>query len=211
MSAQPVYRGRYIAIGKLAGPTALYRVSSRSFPNRRIDLVGDTAQVVPTEKAEMSDNPFISYRCYTQVAPDTVVVSNGSQIDQIVSKLRRGCPMKDALMLSLLANDFEDDGHATPRIIGALQGETGFVGSVGAKHVGVYAFDLKPGIFMEVSTNAVPSTIVDCLEVPGARKLTAEQLAEDLAKGEHFVGDPHFVTGLAWAAGKLSIYNRVDH
>ncbi len=211
MSSQPVYRGRYIAIGMLEAPTALYRVSSRSFPNRRIDPAGQTAQVVPTEQAEFSDNPFISYRCYAQVAPDTVVVSNGSQIDQVVSKLRRGLPMKDALILSLAVNDFEDDGHATPRIIGALQGSTGYVGSVGAKHVGVYAFDLKPGIFMEVSTNAVPSTIVDCLEVPSARKLSAEELAADLARGEHFVGDPHFVAGLAWTGGKLAIYNQVEH
>lgn len=206
---EAVYRGRYIAIGKLGSPTALYRVSSRSFPDRRIDRRADTCEVVPTEVAQMTDNPFISYRCYTQVAPDTVVVSNGSQIDQVVSKLRRGCPMKDALMLSLLANDFEDDGHATPRIIGAIQGNVGYVGSVGAKHVGVYAFDLAEGVFFEVSTNACPATIIGRVEV-AAKKVSAETLAEDLAKGNLFAPDPHFVTGLAWAGGKLAVYNRVD-
>ena len=208
---QPVYRGRYIAIGALSVPTALYRVSSRSFPNRRIDLVGDTAQVVPSQSAEKSDNPFISYRCYTQLAPDTVVVSNGSQIDQVVSKLRRGCPMKDALMLALVANDFEDDGHATPRIIGAVQGSTGYVGSVGAKHIGVYAFDLAEGVFFEVSTNACPATVVGRIEVSSKKKLSAADLAGDLANGGLFTSDPHFVTGLAWTGGKLAVYNRVDH
>ena len=210
-SSTPVYRGRYIAIGKLTNPTALYRVSSRSFPNRRIDLAGATAQVVPTEKAALSDNPFISYRCYAQTVPDTVIVSNGSQIDQVVSKLRRGCPMKDALILSLAVNDFEDDGHATPRIIGAIQGNTGYVGSVGARHVGVYAFDLAEGVFFEVSTNACPSTVIGRIEVSSPRKLSADELAADLAKGNLFTPDPHFVTGLAWAGGQLAVYNRVDH
>ena len=212
MAAQEaVYRGRHIAIGKAGVPTALYRVASRSFPNRRIDLEGDAAQVVPTEEAEFSDNPFISYRCFTQLAPDTVIVANGSQIDQAVSKFRRGCPMKDALMLSLLANDFEDDGHATPRIIGAVQGELGFIGSVGAKHIGVYSFDLEDGIFMEVSTNNSAPTVIGRIEMATAKKLSADELAADLATGELVAPDPHFVTGLAWSGGTLAIYNRVDH
>jgi IMP cyclohydrolase len=207
----PVYRGRYIAIGKLGVPTALYRVASRSFPNRRIDVEGAVAQVVPSDNAEKTGNPFISYRCYIQTAPDTVVVANGSQIDQVVSKLRRGCPMKDALMLALLANDFEDDGHATPRIVGALQGSTGFVGSVGAKHVGVYAFALEAGVFMEVSTNACPATVIGRVSVSCAKPLSAQDLAADLSAGKIFAPDPHFVTGLAWSGGSLAVYNRVDH
>ena len=221
MAAQEaVYRGRYIAIGKLSAPAALYRVASRSFPDRRIDREGDLAQVVPTEEAERSDNPFISYRCFTQLAPDTVIVANGSQIDQAVSKFRRGCPMKDALMLALLANDFEDDGHATPRIIGAVQGDVGFIGSVGAGHIGVYSFDLAEGVFFEVSTNACPPTVIGRIEVlprgsvrggPTDRKFSAEGLAADLASGDLFAPDPHFVAGLAWRGGKLAITSRVDH
>ena len=208
---EAVYRGRYIAIGKLGVPTALYRVASRSFPNRRIDPAGAAAQVIPTEEAEFSDNPFISYRCYTQLAEDTVIVSNGSQIDQAVSKFRRGCSLKDALMLSLLANDFEDDGHATPRIIGAIQGETGFIGSVGAKHIGVYVFELADGVFMEVSTNNSAPTVVGRIDVPTTKSLSADELADDLAAGELIAPDPHFVAGLAWSGGKLAIHNRVDH
>lgn len=207
---EAVYRGRYIAIGKLSAPAALYRVASRSFPNRRIDLADEAAQVVPTEDAEYSDNPFISYRCYTKLAEDTVIISNGSQLDQAVSKFRRGCPMKDALMLALLANDFEDDGHATPRIIGAVQGEVGFIGSVGAKHIGVYAFDLEDGVFMEVSTNESAPTVIGRIEVPTAKTLSAQELAADMAAGDVFAPDPHFVAGLAWTPKDMSIYNRVD-
>ena len=212
MSAkEAVYRGRYVAIGKLSAPTALYRVASRSFPDRRINLVEGVGLVVPTEDAEVSDNPFIAYRCYAQLADDTVIVANGSHIDQAVLKCRRGCPMKDALMLALLANDFEDDGHATPRIIGAVEGGTGFIGSVGAVHGGVIGFEHTHGVFMEVSTNNTAPFGCGRIEVPTARTLSAEDLAADLAKGGLFAPDPHFVAALAWTPENLSIYNRVEH
>ena len=210
MAKESVYRGRYVAIGKLGGPAACYRVASRSFPERRIDLVDKTAQVVPCAGAAGSDNPFISYRCFAQLAGDTAVVSNGSQLDQVVSKFRRGLPLRDAMMLALLANDFEDDGHATPRILGAIQGQTGFIGSVGTQHIGVISFPLTEGVFMEVSTNNTPAFGTGRLEIASTRKVSARDLADDLAAGKLFVGDPHFVASLVWTPEAVGIHNRVD-
>ena len=60
-----MYVGRIVAVGKSkAGRNAaLYRVSSRSFPNRQaVDLDG-TIAIVPSEGSEedVRRNPYISY------------------------------------------------------------------------------------------------------------------------------------------------------
>ncbi|EMA52852.1 IMP cyclohydrolase [Halococcus thailandensis] len=120
-----MYIGRFLVVGP---DTAAYRVSSRSFPNRQIIERDDRLTVVPTDAADETDNPYVSYNCVRPV-DDRVVVGNGSHTDPIAEKLALGYPARDALALSLLALDFEKDDYDTPRIAGVV-GPESFVGTV---------------------------------------------------------------------------------
>jgi IMP cyclohydrolase len=120
-----MYVGRFIVVGP---ETAAYRVSSRSFPNRKIVERGDTLTVVPTADAPETDNPYISYNC-VRPGGDAMVVGNGSHVDPIAEKLDLGYPPRDALVSGLFALDYEKDDYDTPRIAGVL-GEESFIGIV---------------------------------------------------------------------------------
>ena len=122
-----MYVGRFVVV---APDRAAYRVSSRSFPNRRIVARegGTTLTVGPTDDAPETDNPYIAYNCVRDV-DGAVVVGNGSHVDPITEKLRLGYPARDALAESLLALDYEKDDYDTPRIAGIV-GEDSYIGTV---------------------------------------------------------------------------------
>lgn len=120
-----MYVGRFVVVGP---KTAAYRVSSRSFPNRKIIERDGALTVGPTEDAPETDNPYISYNC-VRTAGDSAVVGNGSHVDPITEKLELGYPARDALAESLLALDYEKDDYDTPRIAGVL-GERSYIGTV---------------------------------------------------------------------------------
>ncbi|CAI48457.1 inosine-5'-monophosphate cyclohydrolase, archaeal-type [Natronomonas pharaonis DSM 2160] len=121
-----MYVGRFIVV---APDRAAYRVSSRSFPNRRIVDRDGTLTVGPTEDAPETDNPYISYNCLRTVGDDYAVVGNGTQVDPIAEKLSLGYPPRDALAESLLALDYEKDDYDTPRIAGVV-GDESYIGTV---------------------------------------------------------------------------------
>ncbi|WP_224270615.1 IMP cyclohydrolase [Haloprofundus salinisoli] len=122
-----MYVGRFIVVGP--GITA-YRVSSRSFPNRRIVEREDALTVAPTSDAPETDNPYISYNCVRETEAGEVVVGNGSQVDPITEKLDLGYPARDALVESLLALDYEKDDYDTPRIAGVVGSDEATIGIV---------------------------------------------------------------------------------
>jgi IMP cyclohydrolase len=109
----------------------MYRVSSRSFPNRRIVRSGDQLAVIPREgcEADLAKNPYISYNCL-RLAGEWAVATNGSQTDPIAEKIASGMPVRDAIALGLLALDFEHDSLDTPRIV-AVAHKTEPVGFLG--------------------------------------------------------------------------------
>jgi IMP cyclohydrolase len=111
-----MYVGRFIVIAPQVGA---YRVSSRSFPNRRAIERNGTVTVGPTEDAEETDNPYISYNC-VRLTERGAVLGNGSHVDPIAEKLALGYPARDALAEPLLALDFEKDDYDTPRIAGIV-------------------------------------------------------------------------------------------
>ena len=121
-----MYVGRFVIVGPDA---AAYRVSSRSFPNRRIvDRSNDdtTLTVGPTEDAPETDNPYVAYNCLRTVETprgEAAAIGNGSHVDPIAEKLELGYPARDALATALLALDFEKDDYDTPRIAGVLDGD----------------------------------------------------------------------------------------
>ena len=127
-----MYVGRFVVVGPGIGA---YRVSSRSFPNRRIREREDgTLTVAPTEAAEDTDNPYVSYNCVrTADSPSegrSVVVGNGSHVDPVAEKAAMGYPARDALAESLLALDYEKDDYDTPRVAGVVREDAAVVGIV---------------------------------------------------------------------------------
>ncbi len=127
-----MYVGRFIVVGPRVGA---YRVSSRSFPNRRIVDRNGTLTVAPTPDAPETDNPYIAYNCVRSV-DGGVVLGNGSHVDPVAEKLALGYPTRDALAETLLALDFEKDDYDTPRIAGVMGTEDATNDSGGA-YVGI--------------------------------------------------------------------------
>lgn len=118
-----MYVGRIVAVGRTrAGANAgLYRVSSRSFPNRQAVQQGDRLAIIPRagHEGDVHKNPYIAYNCL-RIARGWAVVTNGSHTDPITEKIETGTPPRDALALALLTLDYERDDYRTPRIAGAV-------------------------------------------------------------------------------------------
>jgi IMP cyclohydrolase len=145
-----MYIGRIVAVGRSrrGANAGLYRVSSRSFPNRKaVELSGHLA-IVPREghEADLQKNPYIAYNCL-RVAGDWAVVSNGSQTDPIAEKIEAGMPVRDALAAVLSVLDYEKDQYNTPRIAGAvpLAGDTAWLAIVRHDALIVKAVALEAG------------------------------------------------------------------
>jgi IMP cyclohydrolase len=111
-----MYVGRFLVVAPEVGA---YRVSSRSFPNRRAVGRDGAVTVEPTADAPETDNPYISYNCLRRTDRGAVV-GNGSHVDPIAEKLALGTPARDALAGPLAALDFEKDDYDTPRIAGIV-------------------------------------------------------------------------------------------
>ncbi len=84
-----MYVGRIVAVGRSEQPWVAYRVSSRSFPNRRAEVRGLSILVQPLDAADLARNPYIAYNC-VRVWEDVAVVANGTQADMILEKIQDG-------------------------------------------------------------------------------------------------------------------------
>jgi IMP cyclohydrolase len=123
-----MYLGRFVVV---APDRAGYRVSSRSFPNRRVVERDGILTVAPTPDAPETENPYVSYNCLrTTVDGDHAVIGNGTQVDPIAEKLELGYPARDALVEPLLALDYEKDDYDTPRVAGVVGPDENYVGVV---------------------------------------------------------------------------------
>jgi IMP cyclohydrolase len=128
-----MYLGRILAVGSTeAGKFVAYRVSSRSFPNRMVNVFEDRAAIVPKEghEKDVFKNPYIAYNCI-RIVDDVAVVSNGSHTDIVAEKIASGMNIRDSIALTLLTMDYEKDELNTPRIAGAttLDGDS-YIGIV---------------------------------------------------------------------------------
>ena len=114
-----MYVGRIVAIGKnKAGKlVVMYRVSSRSFPNRRTQEIGNAVAIVPKEgfESDIYKNPFIAYNCLRLIS-NYAVIGNGAHVDLIAEKLETGMKIRDAIVSVLYGMDYEHDTLNTPRI-----------------------------------------------------------------------------------------------
>ena len=152
-----MYIGRIVAFGmtKSEKVCAMYRGSSRSFPNRRaVENQGKIA-IVPREGAEgdLAKNPYISYNCL-RIAGEWAVATNGSQTDPIVEKIAAGMPPRDAITLGLLAMDYEKDSLDTPRVVAVAGRESklGYLGIIRKDAVLVREFAMVPGQARYIAT-----------------------------------------------------------
>ena len=124
-----MYIGRIVAVGKNADgkAAALYRVSSRSFPNREAVINGSNIAVVPRHghEADLHKNPYIAYNC-ARPAGRYMVVSNGSQTDPIAEKIGINVPVRDAITMGLRSDHRKDQGrHESPRCVCAFSARDG--------------------------------------------------------------------------------------
>jgi len=152
-----MYIGRIVAIGMTpqGNAAAMYRVSSRSFPNREAVKKGETVSIMPRAgfEGDLKKSPYIAYNC-VRIAGEYAVVSNGSHTDPIAEKIASGMSPRDAISLGLLAMDFEKDDYSTPRIIAVVSRQlpVGFLGVIRKDALLVREFALEAGKAWYVST-----------------------------------------------------------
>lgn len=196
-----MYLGRIVAVGRTreGRNTVMYRVSSRSFPNREAVQNGDRVSVLPRAGFEddLKRNPYITYNCLL-FAGDYAVASNGSQTDPIAEKIAMGMPPRDAIALGLLAMDYEKDSLDTPRIVSVCHKTqpVGFLGIIRKDGLLVREVALTDGKAFYLSTyerNApCPSFADDAFDAASAA--AAAQYAVD---GGVFADFSHAVTSAA--------------
>ncbi|MFO7927441.1 IMP cyclohydrolase [Natronomonas sp.] len=187
-----MYVGRFIVV---APDRAAYRVSSRSFPNRRVIEREGALTVAPTEDAPETDNPYISYNCLrTTGDSEHAVIGNGTQVDPITEKLELGYPPRDALVESLLALDYEKDDYDTPRIAGVV-GEESYVGIVRRDAVIVEAVT-EPTLVATYETDAPEQTDLGAIDPDAmAKELYEFDFEHPVCAAAVVAGDSGFETG----------------
>lgn len=151
-----MYVGRIVAVGRSQGRSFVaYRVSSRSFPNRRAEVRGKSILVSPLDSADLAKNPYIAYNCIRvtgSVAGEVAVVTNGTHTDMILERIQDGQKPLDALATSLAAYGYERDELDTPRIAGAVRGDRGWLGIAKRDELRVKEFKLEEAQALMVAT-----------------------------------------------------------
>jgi IMP cyclohydrolase len=147
-----MYVGRIVVVGRARGRSFVaYRVSSRSFPNRRAEVHEKSITVLPLDPADLAQNPYISYNCI-RMLDEVAVVSNGTHTDMISERIEDGQSPGDAMALSLLAFGHERDELDTPRIAGAVRGNRAWLGIASKDELRVKQFRLDEDRALMVAT-----------------------------------------------------------
>jgi IMP cyclohydrolase len=155
-----MYVGRIVVVGQCRERSFVaYRVSSRSFPNRRAEVRGKSILVSPLDPKDLARNPYIAYNCIRvagnvacNVDGNVAVVSNGTHTDMILERIEDGQRPMDAMALSLASYGYERDELDTPRIAGAVRGDLGWLGIAKRDELRVKEFQLEEGRAFLVAT-----------------------------------------------------------
>jgi IMP cyclohydrolase len=182
----------------------MYRVSSRSFPNRTAVIGGGKVSIVPKPGYELDvhKNPYIAYNCVRIVCGGEVaVVTNGSQTDPIAEKIDMGMPVRDAIVLSTLALDYEKDSFNTPRVTAVVdrRSNAAWLGIIRHDGIEVERIALKAGRLQYVATyeeNMVTNAHVDAFAGE-----TVEAACECILREGVFADRENPVTAVAAMAG----------
>jgi IMP cyclohydrolase len=184
-----MYVGRIVAVGRTPeGRNAvLYRVSSRSFPNRRTVKTSRGLAVVPIEghEKDIFKNPYIAYNA-VRIAGETAVATNGSQTDPIAEKIASGMSIRDAMVESLIVLDYEKDDFNTPRIAVAVArgSDEGWCGIVRKDALIVRSFKLTAGEAFFFATYEVSEPRLEYISP--FRAATADEAARWAVDGGKF-------------------------
>jgi IMP cyclohydrolase len=156
-----MYVGRIVAIGNTRDNklVTMYRVSSRSFPNRQSVRIGEIIAIVLKEGSEgrggadVLRNPYITYNCLRH-NQRYAVTANGTQTDPIMEKLTDGMNPRDAVVSVLFGLDYEHDHLKTPRITAVVDLETrmGTLGIIRSDALLIRNFKLKEGQALYLAT-----------------------------------------------------------
>jgi IMP cyclohydrolase len=145
-----MYVGRIVSIGmtKSGKTVAMYRVSSRSFPNREATITNEKISIIPKPgfESDISKNPYIAYNC-VRLAGDFAIATNGSQTDPITEKIASGMSVRDSLATCMLALDYEKDDYDTPRISAVVSrtAPLGYLAIIRKDALHDTQFTLEPG------------------------------------------------------------------
>ncbi|HPE64176.1 MAG TPA: IMP cyclohydrolase [Methanothrix sp.] len=174
-----MYVGRIVVIGRTKGRSWVgYRVSSRSFPNRRASVRGDSVLVSPRDPKDLERNPYIAYNCI-RIAGDAAVVANGTQADMIAEKIKDGTRPLEAIAFSLTAYGYERDEMDTPRIAGVVVKDRGWLGIAMKGEIRTKEFDLSKDAAVMVAT--YEKTEFETLGVAGESAEEVAKAAFDLS------------------------------
>src|SRR5512136_2240908 len=147
-----MYVGRIVAVGRSAGKGWVgYRVSSRSFPNRKAEIHSNSIFVSPLDERDLARNPYIGYKCI-RIWEDVAIVANGIHSDMILEKIQDGILPLDAIALSLVAYGYERDELYTPRLAGAVRDNKAWLGIARKQEFRVKEYDLSDGNAFMVAT-----------------------------------------------------------
>lgn len=154
-----MYIGRIVSVAQTRDHRlcALYRVSSRSFPNRTAVSGADKVSIVPKpgHETDVQKNPYIAYNCARIACGGQVaVVTNGSHTDPIAEKIAQGMSVRDALALTSILLDYEKDQYNTPRISAVVDKRDGSAWLAVVREDGaeVRRIGLQPGHCCYVAT-----------------------------------------------------------
>lgn len=156
-----MYVGRIVGVGRSqkGDLIAAYRVSSRSFPNRNVEKLGDTMRIIAQQGSAdaASDSPYIAYECLIWNSR-FAVVSNGTHTRPIYERLKAGNAPRDAIVSVLVGLDREFDQHDTPRICGLvdLAENRLWLGSITATSLSVIPIEARPGQLAYITTYEFP-------------------------------------------------------
>ena len=201
-----MYVGRIVAIGRSEERSfAAYRVSSRSFPNRRAEVRGRSIMVSPLNPADLARNPYIAYNCI-RISGENAVVANGTQADMIIERIEDGGKPLDALAISLVAYGYERDELDTPRIAGVVRGGMGWLGIASKEEFRVRQFELKEGAAYMVATYEKTEFEAVALGGPSAEEIARQ--AYDLPLERPVCGAAAFALPAEQGPGyDLAVYN----
>jgi IMP cyclohydrolase len=178
----------------------MYRVSSRSFPNRKARKGEDSVSIVPRDgyESDLSRSPYIAYNCL-RLAKGFAVATNGSHTDPIAEKIESGMNVRDALAFSLLVMDYEKDSFKTPRIAAVVSSgnpSTGYLGIVRHDALLIREIRMTPGCAWFVTTyerNGLDSSDTD----PNFHAKNAEECAHYIVSGGVYANFEKPVTAAA--------------
>jgi IMP cyclohydrolase len=207
-----MYVGRIVAVGRTpAGKNAvMYRVSSRSFPNRRTVTTPRGLAIVPRvgHEGDLAKNPYIAYNCLRVAVVGqggsglvAAVATNGSQTDPITEKIATGMSIRDAMVEALAALDYEKDELKTPRIAVAVARDAaeGWAGIVRHDGLHVRSFPLVAGQAFYLATYEISNPCTKC--VSDFRAVTADDAAQWIVSGGKFADLEKPVCSAAAVAG----------